>query len=107
VELRGPQRARANRNLITAEDIETRRGATAYELVQALHPQWLRGRGQTSMYLAGAVKVYRDAQLVGGVDALRQISGESVGEIRFVDGTDAVQRWGSDHGAGAILVTTR
>jgi hypothetical protein len=108
LELTAPRAARTDRNLISAQDISGHPSANAYELVRALHPQWLRGRGQTSLTLSGGgVRVYQDGQPVGGAEALRRITSESIGELRFVDSREAVLRWGADDGGGAILVTTR
>jgi hypothetical protein len=94
----------ANRNLIDADDIARARQTDAYALIQALRPHWFEVRG------AGArmVKlVYLDEILVGRVDVLRQISTATVGSIRYWDGPAAMQRWGTDHAAGAIQVFTR
>jgi hypothetical protein len=38
---------------------------------------------------------------------LRLIQTSTVQEIRYVDGRAATLRWGTGHGAGAIVVTTR
>jgi hypothetical protein len=92
---------------ITAEEI----GGThsdAYALVQALRPQWLRVRGASSVRGgSGQVQVYLDGSHMGGVSFLRQIATQSVGRIEYMDGLEATQRWGLDHGSGAIVVHTR
>jgi hypothetical protein len=41
-----------------------------------------------------------------GVEALKEITVQEVREIRHLDGRDATMQYGTDHGAGAILVTT-
>jgi hypothetical protein len=102
-----PPRHSRDRNLISGEEVETSTTSNALQLVQALHPQWLRGHGQDSFQRPTSVVVYQDGMRMGGADVLRNISRQSVAEIRYLNGIEAGQRWGMDHGSGAILVTTR
>jgi hypothetical protein len=44
---------------------------------------------------------------MGGTDQLRQILVRSITTIRYMDALEATNRWGLDHGLGAILVSTR
>lgn len=93
--------------LITTEEIDATRYRTAFEVVEALRPQWLQTRGRTSFRAHESVKVYLDDSLLGEPDQLRQITTNSIASIRFMDGTEATTRWGLDHGHGAIIVSTR
>jgi hypothetical protein len=103
-----PARAPANEpSLISAEQLSAAPYPTAFDVVQALRPQWLRSRGRTSITQQEFVKVYLDNSLMGGTDQLRGITTKSIAAIRFLDGVQATQRWGLDHGQGAILVSTR
>ena len=43
---------------------------------------------------------------MGGVETLRTIDLRPVTYIRYFDGIAATARWGLDHGAGAIYVST-
>ena len=53
------------------------------------------------------LKVYVDGVLrPEGVEALREISVAEVREMRHMNSRDATMQYGTDHGAGAILVTT-
>jgi hypothetical protein len=81
--------------------------ADALSLVQSLRPLWLRVRGASSPAGRETVKVYLDGSLLGSAEALRQISTHSIGSLRFMDGLEATQRYGLDHGAGAIVVSTQ
>jgi hypothetical protein len=94
-------------SLITSAEIEATGHADAHSLVQALRPQWLRVRGASSISGTETLKVYLDGSLLGGPDHLRRISTQSIGSIRYLDGIDATQRWGLDHGSGAIVVSSR
>jgi hypothetical protein len=98
--------ARPDRNLITKEQIETNHFHTAYEAVQALHANWLRARTGESPNSPTIVKVIVDESEVGGTDALKDISTQTVSAIRFYDGPAAQSRWGVDHTAGVIHVST-
>jgi hypothetical protein len=79
----------------------------AFTAVQTLRPHWLSNRGPSSFRQNVTVKVYLDGNLMGGPDYLRQISIHSISSIRHMDGLEATQRYGLDHGQGAILVVTR
>lgn len=105
-----PRNARPHRdrNLLTPEEFASRHDPDAYQLIRALRPGWLRGaRGVSSVQTSSSVVVYRDGMRVGGPRALLDIPAESIREIRYFDAIDATQRWGTDHAAGAIVVTTR
>jgi hypothetical protein len=104
----GPRRTGAAQSrLITPEEISVTRYATAFEVIEALRPQWLRPRGRTSFTMRETVKVYLDDSLLGEPEQLRHITAQSIGSIRYLDGNEASQRWGLDHGHGAIMVSTR
>src|SRR5688572_24064534 len=104
----GPETpGRADRNRLSNTEIQAAGYTDAFTAVQSLRPQWLRGRGASSMTRNETVKVYLDGSLLGGAEQLRQITTRSINSIQFLDGLEATQRWGLDHGAGAIIVSTR
>jgi hypothetical protein len=121
-EPRADRRSRPNPRMITAAEIVRAGGSDAFEVVQSLRPQWLRVRGQTTLRTSEVrglrdetfdamvqtpVVVYVEGHRVGGSEALRGIAVAQIREIRHVDSREAVQRWGSDHGNGAIVVLLR
>jgi hypothetical protein len=95
------------RYLLTVDEIRASGFTDAYRAVEALRPQWLRLRGVTTFTGRESVKVYIDELLLGGPDQLQQIPTASIAYIRYLDGNEATQRWGLNHGQGAILVFTR
>jgi hypothetical protein len=97
---------RGDVNVITAAEVAASSHADAYSLVQSLRPQWLRVRGASSIASRETVRVYLDGSLLGGPDHLRQLSTHSINSLRYMDGLEASQRWGLDHGGGAIMVST-
>jgi hypothetical protein len=98
---------RGDRSLLTIEEITRTGSQDAYTAVQSLRPTWLTKRGTSSVNLTETIKVYLDGNLMGGPDYLRQIPTNSISSIRHLDGLEATQRYGLDHGVGAILVFTR
>jgi hypothetical protein len=44
---------------------------------------------------------------MNGIEALRDLPVEVVQEIRYMNSRDATMQYGTDHGSGAILVTTK
>lgn len=102
-----PRRTRRDRNKITAEELAERTEADLFSYLQGARPQWLRARGKGSINLNEQVWVYRDGVRIGGVAALRGIRPSEVREVQHMDGTQATQRYGLEHGAGAIFVVSR
>jgi hypothetical protein len=98
---------RIDRSSIELPEIREANYPDAFALVQALRPNWLITRGQGSITQREEIKVYLDGLLMGGVEYLKQISTQSISFIRWYDGLEATQRWGLDHGLGAIAVSTR
>ena len=95
-------------NVLTLEEITASNYSDAFALVQALRPQWLRVRGSGSISRGeGVVQVYLDGSHMGDANYLRQISTMSIGRIQYLDGLEATQRWGLDHGNGAIAISSR
>lgn len=103
-----PARApRRDRYKIVEEELASRNEADALSLIQSTRPQWLRVRGRSSMALSEQVWVYRNGAKLGGVATLRQVSIAELRGAEYLDGSKATERFGADHGAGAILLTTR
>jgi hypothetical protein len=113
-----------DRDLLTMEDLAPYRAQDVYQAVQRLRSTWLNARGSQGTWQpavepdalptraddggAGQVQVYIDGtRAMTGLDALRDLSVEEVQEIRHMNSRDATMMYGTDHGAGAILVTTK
>lgn len=106
---RGPDNELGNRdrNLITEGEIRAAGATDAYSIVASLRPQWLQLRGPSTITLRESVKVYLDGSLLGGPEYLRQIDAQTISTIQYLDALQATQRWGLDHGNGAIIVSSR
>lgn len=76
--------------------------------VQRLRPTWLQGRGPTRIQGAeDRVVVYVANQRAGGAEVLARWTTAEVRELEFLDAINATQRFGTGHGAGAILIVLR
>lgn len=95
-----------DRNLLVPEQFADHGYNTAYDVIEALRSNWLAARGPDSFTSPTQVQVYFDGIRMGGVDQLRAIDVRPVTYMRFFDGIAATARWGLDHGAGAIYVST-
>ncbi|MGV3710008.1 MAG: hypothetical protein ACO1Q7_14325 [Gemmatimonas sp.] len=78
---------------------------TAYDVVQALHPNWLSRRSQRRGN-ADIIWVYVDNSRYGDVNSLRNVQASSINNIRRIDGGTATTRWGLGHGEGVLMIIT-
>jgi hypothetical protein len=96
---------KANRSIITQQQLIENHFLTAYDAVEALRSNWLQTRGTDSFAAPSQVRVYLDNTFLGGTSTLRDIAANTVSFIRYFDGIAATGRWGLDHGAGVIFVS--
>jgi hypothetical protein len=99
-----------NRNVVTADELSGMSELSAHDVLSRIRPEFLRSRGARSLRGAPAEEypvVYMDHTRLGSIDALRSIRASTIREIRYLNGADATTRYGTGHGAGVILVTTR
>ena len=95
-----------DRNVLTAADLARSGLQSAYTAVQTLRPHWLRERGPSSVNVPVEIRVYLDNSLMGGPEFLRHINIHSITSMTFMSGMEATQRYGLDHGMGAIIIST-
>ena len=100
------QKPRVDRNVITRDDMLQGNYSSAYDAVAALRSMWLRARGAGSQTDRSTVWVYIDNVRIGGTEALQTIQPRLVNTLRYYDGPSATSRWGVDHAAGVIFVST-
>jgi hypothetical protein len=106
--------ATGDRELLTLEDFAQYEAMDAYTVARRLRGHWFNTRSTGTMIdpnlganNTAQIKVYVDGVLrPEGIDALKQLSIAEVREMRHLDGRDATMQYGTDHGAGAILVVT-
>jgi glutaredoxin len=95
---------------ITREDIEKVHARTALDAVQRLRGDVLVSRYAPSSILLNKQLhpvVFLNDQYYGAIDELRHIPAGEVEEIRILNGSDAVQKFGSQFGGGVIQIISR
>jgi hypothetical protein len=101
------QPSRTDRTIITQEQLRAHPYPSAYEAVEALRSNWFLSKGPDSFQRPTTVRVYLDNQSMGTIEALKSIPVGGVAYMRYYDGISASSRWGLDHGAGVIYVSTQ
>jgi hypothetical protein len=96
--------------VISRAELDAAGSVSAFDAVQRLRPNFLRGRGPTSIVNSSArtrPAVFVDGSEYGEVESLRTFPASRVDEIRFLSGPEAVTRLGSIYVAGVIQVRMR
>jgi hypothetical protein len=96
--------------LITEDEVTASHGATAYEVIQVLRPNFLSYRGETSFLRSRSrpyPTVYVDGQELGPIASLTTISGTEIGTIRLYRSWEATTIFGTGKMGGVIAITTR
>jgi len=100
------QTPRTDLSIISRQQLIEHRFVSAYEAVESLRSNWLVTRGIDSFRTPSRVLVYFDNVKLGGVETLRGVSISTISYIQHFDGITATGRWGLDHGAGVIYIST-
>lgn len=106
-----PLRSQRRSDVITDEEIRnlSAKGATAFDVVQALRPRWLRTRelflqgGPTDLVRTAGPHVYIEDHDVGDVEYLKTIPAETVSELRWLSANQAASRFGPTNGPGIVV----
>lgn len=96
--------------LITEEEIEASRAATAYDVIQKLRANFLSYRGETGFDKSTSrpyPTVYVDGQEFGPMNTLHNIPASQVATIRLYRSWEATTRFGTGNMGGVIAITTR
>ena len=96
-------------HVITAEQIDAAKVPTAYDVIMKYRANFLTSRGPNSITLKQPKEptVYLDNVEYGTINSLRNIPSVQIAQIRFIEGWDAMTKYGSDHIAGVIQIYTR
>ena len=103
-------RQRKDPNVITEAELASRSSLTARQVIEQLRPQFLRVRGTTTLGNAqtqDVIWVYFDGTRMGDVSVLNNIGVHEIREIRYLNPSEATNRYGTGHVQGAILVTRK
>ena len=96
---------RTARNLITRQEIEATTAADALEAIDRLRPEFLRPRSGSGAGLSAPV-IYLNG-IRASRSQLQALPKDVVLEVAYIESQDATTRYGTGHGAGAVLVTVR
>ena len=96
-----------DRTILTQAHFGAHQFNSAFDAIEALRSNWLKTRGTDSFQSPSQVRVYLDNISLGDTASLRTIAINTIVFIRYFDGIAATARWGLDHGAGVIYVSTR
>jgi len=117
----GPAKPRTDPNLITAAEIDSQPFRDAYDVVQRLRPSWYTQKSGTSTArrmgtsssnsdIGAGLVVYLDNSRLGEVDALHQLTPNSIQSLQFLDAAAATAMLpgiGTSVISGAIVVRSR
>ncbi|HMG12851.1 MAG TPA: hypothetical protein VK571_06735 [Gemmatimonadaceae bacterium] len=96
-------------NLITEQEIAASGETNALDVVTKLRPMFLKTRGRSTVNAGGSeyASVFVDGQFYGELGSLRNINVSSIHEIRYLNGPDAVSKYGMRYGSGAVDVRSK
>jgi hypothetical protein len=102
-------RSARDSNVITRQELDASVARNAYDAVQNLRPTFLRSRGTQTFdpTVSTQAAVYLDGQRYGDITALKSMNVDAIEEIRYLNPSTATSKYGTNHTAGAIEVTTR
>jgi hypothetical protein len=97
-----------NADVITAAELADAAivSGNAYEAVQRLRPRFLIARGTMSVQNAnaGRTQISMDGGALLGVDQLRRLRPDQIAEIRYLNASDATQRFGTAANSGGVIL---
>lgn len=99
----------ADRNTITAEELQESNSSTVYDALALLRPSWLTSRGPVSMSDSQESRpnVYMHGTRVGDLDYLRTVYVIDVEELRYYPPGEAGARFGMGNPRGVIEIIPR
>lgn len=99
----------SNPNVLTATEIA--RGAasqgTAYDAIKRLRPQFLQTRGSPESTSDPSTLVSVDGGSLTRIDVLHSISATKVREIRFLNASEAMERFGLLAKSGPVILVSQ
>lgn len=103
-----PATASRNADVITTEELAdpSVSSGTALEAVQRLRPRFLMTRGAVSgrNTSAGSVHISVDGGPLLTVDNLSRLRPSQIAEIRYLNSSDAAQRFGTSAASGGVIL---
>jgi len=103
------RRVRRNMSQLTSSELDSTHVSALYDAVARLRPRWLRNsRADVKAEGPADILVYRSTgQLLGNVEALRELVPTDVALIQWLDPVAARGRFGPRAENGAIVITDK
>ena len=102
----GTSAPRAQRNVVTVEELSQAGDVSVYEALERLRPQFLRGRiALGSAAESVPVAVYIGDLRMEGVDHLREVMVRAVKQVQYLEPQQANARFGGNNASGALVIT--
>ena len=104
---------RVKGDVLTAEEIATTNAHNAYDAITLKRPFFLKSRGMRSLHEAPTGQtveypvVYMDRMYYGDIESLKDISVNTIFEIRYLDFNEATVQFGTGHSGGIIHILTK
>lgn len=96
--------AGATSNRIVLEEIQALGQVSGLQAIERLRPRWLQSRAG----IGGDPPVlYVDGARRGSLGDLSSLRAADIEQMEYMSGSDATTRFGTGHGGGAIMVTSR
>lgn len=100
-----------NPAVLSESDIDaTSQEGTAFDLINHLRPAWFSARGAVTLLARrspGTLHVSVDGAPLQDLEILGRMRATELKDARFLDATEAAQRFGSMAGSGAVIVVSR
>jgi hypothetical protein len=91
--------------VISGDEIADAQGVvTVYDAIQRLRPQWLTNSRARNIGTQDQLIVYLDTNRYGTLESLRQMPIGGVTDIKYLNATEATNRYGTGHSGGAIVI---
>ena len=97
------------RYVITQEEIEASTASNVYDLIAQLRGEFLKDRGKISIRTNQTERavVFLNDQEYGILETMRNIPVGRISEVRYIPGTDAVNRFGAQYGGVVVMLISR
>jgi hypothetical protein len=99
--------SRSERDVLTREQLAATNSDNLYDAIDKLRPDWLTSRGPVSATDPTPTQpsVFMNGQMLGRLDALRELRLLDVTQVRYWSAGQASARFGMGHPRGVIEVT--
>ena len=92
---------------ITADDITQADVPTAYEAINKLQRWWFNDPANQCTGTCTVLVYMNEQKQDTGTDGLRQLPAGDIAKLEYINGKDALVRYGQDAAGGVIIITRK